>query len=161
MEAADLVGRVVAEATAQVHVPRRKRRVSGVWRRGHDRRDDQLESPTSGESLLFVRLDFTDGTGVRFGSASDGHSLRLDAETLIGYDMAEAGRSEVRRLDQPSAQERLEEVVPLVDRHGMMFGLLLTTATTRLFVFNWGDELYAGSRLPDVVRRESGCSLPR
>ena len=137
MELADLIGRVVAEATAAVHA-----------------------HPESDDTLLFVRLDFTDGTGVRFGTASDGQSLCLDAETLNSYDMAELGRVDVRPLEKLSTQERLEEAVPLIDGDGLTFGVLLTTATSRVFVFNWGDELYAEPQLPDVVRRESGRSLP-
>jgi hypothetical protein len=47
-------------------------------------------------SLLRVRLDFDDGTGVRFGSASDGQSLPIDDLPLETDDTEQYGRTEVR-----------------------------------------------------------------
>jgi hypothetical protein len=138
LETAHLIGRVVAEASAQVHV--------------HGDADN---------GLLWLRLDFDDGTGVRFGSASDGQSLRVDDQRLQSDDMVEYGRSEVRAFTGLATGEALREVVQLVDRDDLTFGVLLGTATSRLFVFNWGDELHAESRLPEAVRIEAGGPLPQ
>jgi hypothetical protein len=134
----DLIGRVIARASVEVHV-----------------RDD------SDDILNFLRLDFRDAAPVTFGCASDGQSLRIDDRGLQSCAMAEYGRIQVRAFEGIAAAETLIKVVPLIDDDDVTFGVLLETPSSRVFVFNWGDELNAESELADVVRGEVRRSLPR
>ena len=108
-------------------------------------------------SLLRVGLDFGDGALVTLASASDGQSLQVGREVLRGYDMERYGRIEVRELGLATGAH-LREAVPMVDDSGLTFGVLLRTDGRDVFVFNWGDDLYAQESLPGHVR--AACTTP-
>ena len=55
---------------------------------------------------------------------------------------------------------QVREAVPLVDADGLTFGVLLRADGRELFVFNWGDDLYAQESLPPHVRAACRTPLP-
>lgn len=110
-----------------------------------------------GSSLLRVGLDLGDGASISLSCASDGQSLQIGSGVLQDYDIDRDGRVEVREFGLPGGAE-LNKAIPLVDADGLTFGVLLRTDGPDLFVFNWGDELYAQESLPPQVR--NGCRTP-
>jgi hypothetical protein len=108
-------------------------------------------------SLLRVALDFGDGARVTLASASDGQSLQVGSEVLRDYDMERYGRTEIRELGLPTGAH-VREAVPMVDADGLTFGVLLRAEERDVFVFSWGDDLYAQESLPAYVR--AACTTP-
>ncbi len=108
-------------------------------------------------SLLRVGLDFGDGALVTLAGASDGQSLQVGSEVLRHYDVERHGRIEVREFGLPTGAH-VREAVPMVDADGLTFGVLLRTDGRDVFVFNWGDGLYAQESLPAHVR--AACTTP-
>ena len=111
------------------------------------------------ESLTHIGLDFGDGKLVTLGCGSDGQSLQVANEVLRDYEMKECGRMEIREFALAPGS-LIDEAVPMVDSDLITFGVLLRTRARNLFVFNWGDDLYAEDALPTHVRDACVNALP-
>jgi hypothetical protein len=116
-------------------------------------------SPDGSSSLLHLGLDLGDGAWITLGCASDGQSLQVGSEVLRNYDMEGHGRIEVREFGLPRGV-RVREAIPMVDTDGLTFGVLVRTNGRDMFVFNWGDDLYAEQSLPPHVRDACRTPLP-
>ncbi len=109
--------------------------------------------------MTHVGLHFGDGKVLTLGCGSDGQSLQVGFEELRYYDMSEYGRMEVREAGLPNGSI-IDDAVPMVDEDQITFGVLLRTRERDVFVFNWGDDLYAEDALPLHVREACANELP-
>lgn len=111
----------------------------------------RLEGSPNSEALLSIWLTFEDSGGVRIATAKDGVSIQCDTCDLTPADMGEYGKLAVADVGSmlPWANcidQKLTAVSQLVMEYSVI-GVDMLFGNSRVYVFNWGDNLYVHTDL--------------